>query len=358
MSSAFGPAAAPLSPLTPNDTALPAAVAKAATIATIASSAVASTGENITAVRQKIGALIGNIESAILGKRETVKYTLVGLLARGHVLIEDVPGVGKTTLARALARSIDCEFRRVQFTPDLLPSDVVGVSVFDQKETRFKFHPGPIFANVVLADEINRTSPRTQAALLEAMNDFQVSVDGVTHTLPRPFMVLATQNPLEYAGTYALPESQLDRFLLRVPIGYPDRDTELAILKGQRLTQPIDHLKPVISAADIVHLQDLVGHVKIVDDLAKYIIEIAERTREHKGLALGVSPRGSKALQSAAQAYALIEGRDHCIPDDIKRLAVPVLGHRIIEKGRDAGASRKDADSILAEILEGVNVPV
>ncbi len=360
MSSAFGSAASPLTPLTPQEAALHLANASKSD----ANGAERSVPQEVLAgaaspaVRQKISALISNIEAAILGKRETVKFTLVGLLAGGHILIEDVPGVGKTTLARALARSIDCEFRRIQFTPDMLPSDVVGISVFDQKETRFKFHHGPLFANVVLADEINRTSPRTQSALLEAMNDAQVSVDGITHPLPRPFMVLATQNPIEYAGTYSLPEAQLDRFLLRVPIGYPDRDSERNILKGHRLARPIDNMKPVITAAEVVQLQQIVDQVSMVDAISDYILEIATRTREHKGLALGVSTRGCQMLKWAAQAHAVVEGRNFCTPDDVKRLARPVLGHRIIEKGRDAGGSRKDSDSILAEILEEVPVPI
>jgi MoxR-like ATPase len=308
--------------------------------------------------RQKIGALITSIEAAIVGKRDTVKLILVGLLAKGHVLIEDVPGVGKTTLARALAKSIDCQFRRVQFTPDLLPSDIIGVSVFEQNESRFKFHPGPIFTNVVLADEINRTTPRTQAALLEAMNDFSVSVDGLTYALPSPFVVLATQNPIEYSGTYPLPEAQLDRFLLRVGVGYPDRDSERQVLKGQRLGHPIDAIKPVITSAEVLQLQDQVRHVVVEDALSDYILEIAARTREHKSLLLGTSPRGCLMLYRAAQAYALIDGRNFVRPDDIKRLALPVLGHRIIERGRDAGATRKDAESILNEILEAVPVPI
>ena len=307
---------------------------------------------------EKLAALLANIESVIMGKREAVKCTLTGLLARGHVLIEDVPGVGKTTLARALAKSIACDFHRIQFTPDLLPSDIMGVSIFEQKEGRFKFHRGPIFANVVLADEINRTTPRTQSALLEAMNDFQVSIDGVSYKLPDPFIVLATQNPIEYAGTYALPEAQLDRFLLRVSLGYPDRETERQVLKTQRLHHPLDDLKPVITAAEVQRLQEQVRKVRVDDALADYILEIAARTRESKALSLGVSIRGCLMLERAAQAYAVIEGRDYCRPDDIKRLAPAVLGHRIIEKGRDAGASRKDSDAILGEILEDVPVPI
>ncbi|MGD0092732.1 MAG: MoxR family ATPase [Planctomycetota bacterium] len=314
--------------------------------------------ESAPTAKQKVNALLANIESTIMGKREAIKFTLVGLLARGHVLLEDVPGVGKTTLARALAKSIDCQFRRIQFTPDLLPSDIVGVSVFDRREDRFKFHPGPLFANVILADEINRTTPRTQSALLEAMNDFQVSVDGVTHPLPGPFIVLATQNPIEYAGTYSLPEAQLDRFLLRVAIGYPDRDSERQVLRSQRLAHPLDSLQPVITGAEILQLQETVRQVVMDETLLEYILEIAARTREHKGLALGVSPRGCLMLYRAAQAHAVIEGRAFCTPDDIKRLAQPVLSHRVIEKGRDAGASRKDGETILGEILEEVPVPI
>jgi MoxR-like ATPase len=318
----------------------------------------ASAGDAPPEAKRCAAALSGNIESVIMGKRETIKLTLVGLLARGHVLIEDVPGVGKTTLARALARSIDCQFRRIQFTPDLLPSDIVGCSVFHQKEGRFSFHAGPLFANIILADEINRTTPRTQSALLEAMNDFQVSVDGTTHNLPSPFMVLATQNPIEYAGTYSLPEAQLDRFLLRIGVGYPDRESERQVLKSQRLSHPLDSLQPVVTAEEVVQLQELVRQVRVDELLAEYILEIAARTRGHKGLALGVSPRGCLMLYRAAQARAILEGRNYCTPDDIKRLALPVLAHRVIEKGRDAGASRKDAETILGEILDEVPVPI
>ena len=306
----------------------------------------------------KLSALSANIERAIMGKHEAVKFVLAGLLARGHVLIEDVPGVGKTTLARALAKSIDCNFKRIQFTPDLLPSDIVGVSIYNQTDSQFHFHPGPLFAHIVLADEINRTTPRTQSALLEAMNDFQISVDGVTHALPAPFMVLATQNPIEYAGTYTLPEAQLDRFLLRVSIGYPDRDSEREMVRSQRLSHPVDALKPVISALEVVQLQEQVKQVALDDALVEYALELTSRTREHKNLSLGVSPRGTLMLCRCAQALALLEERNFCIPDDIKRLAAPVLSHRIIEKGRDAGGSRKDCDSILQEILDEVPVPI
>lgn len=309
-------------------------------------------------VRERVAALAANIEKVIVGKHDAVRYILVALLARGHVLIEDVPGVGKTTLARALAKSIDCRFRRIQFTPDLLPSDVVGVSVFDQNESKFKFHPGPLFANVVLTDEINRTTPRTQSALLEAMNSFQVSVDGETHILPKPFMVLATENPIEYAGTYPLPEAQLDRFLLRLSMGYPDRDSEFELLKGHKIEHPLDRLGSVISAGEVLQLQAVVREVNVDDDLARYIVELANKTREAKGLALGVSPRGCEGLFRSAQAHAVLEGRKFVIADDIKKLVIPVWGHRVIEKGRDAGGHRKDAENILAEILEDVAVPL
>jgi MoxR-like ATPase len=308
-------------------------------------------------VREKIATLVANIERAIVGKRDAVKMVLVGLLARGHLLIEDVPGVGKTTLARALAKSLDCQFRRLQFTPDLLPSDLVGVSIFDQTESQFRFHPGPLFANVILADEINRTTPRTQSALLEALNDFQVSVDGVTHMLPQPFMVLATENPIEYAGTYPLPEAQLDRFLLRVTLGYPDRDSERAMVKSQKLAHPLDSLQAVVSSKEVLQLQEITRQVTVDEMLVNYILEIAARTRDSKALALGVSPRGCLMLYRAAQANAVVEGRKYVIPDDVKRLVLPVLCHRVIEKSREAGGKR-DAENVLSEILEDVPVPL
>ncbi|MCZ7647391.1 MAG: MoxR family ATPase [Planctomycetota bacterium] len=362
MSTVFGPSASPLSPLSPENQTAPAQADAEARPLKPEDAAAELKGEHAqrpnSTVTEKVNALIHNIEKVIVGKRETVKQVLCGLLARGHILIEDVPGVGKTTLARALAKSIDCKFSRIQFTPDLLPSDVVGVSVFEQRESRFKFHPGPLFANVILADEINRTAPRTQSALLEAMNDFQVSVDGHTHPLPNPFMVLATENPIEYAGTYPLPEAQLDRFILRVTVGYPDRDSELAMLKGHKLAHPIEHLDPVITAEEVAQLQDLVRTVAVEDALSNYILEIADKTRHHKGLMLGVSPRGVKMLYRAAQASAVLDARKYVVPDDIKRLVIPVLTHRIIEKNRDAGGARRDGENILAEILEEVPVPI
>ncbi len=305
----------------------------------------------------RIDALISNIERVIIGKREAIEHVLVGLLARGHVLIEDVPGVGKTTLARALARSISCNFRRLQFTPDLLPSDILGVSVYDQRRQDFVFHPGPIFANIVLADEINRATPRTQSALLEAMNDFQVSVDGTTYPLDEPFLVLATENPIEHAGTYPLPEAQLDRFLIRIEIGYPGPEDEAEILASQRSVHPLDSIAPVLAAADIVALQRAVRRVQVDPSLADYIVEIARRTRESRALPIGVSPRGSLMLYRASQALAATEGRGYVVPDDIKRLALPVLAHRLFARSLTA-AGGEDPEDVLAEILEEVPVPV
>jgi MoxR-like ATPase len=307
---------------------------------------------------EKIQEIQRNIERVILGKADAVRLTLVGLLARGHLLIEDVPGVGKTMLARALARSLDCKFRRVQFTPDLLPSDIVGVSVFDQKAADFTFHPGPIFTNVLLADEINRTTPRTQSCLLEAMSDFQVSVDGTTRRLTEPFIVLATQNPIEYAGTYPLPEAQLDRFLMKIAIGYPDKDAELDVLKSQRTAHPIDGLEPVVTGDEVVALQEAVRYIHLDDSLSEYILTLAERTRQSKALALGVSTRGCLMLFRAAQALAAVEGREFVTPDHIKQLAVPVWSHRIMDKSAPGGLGRGRTSEILREILESVPVPV
>ena len=277
-----------------------------------------------------INRLRHNIEGVFLGKPEAVQLVLVGLLAQGHVLIEDVPGVGKTVLARSLARSLNCSFRRIQFTPDLLPSDILGVSVYDQQSGEFVFKRGPIFANIVLADEINRTTPRTQSSLLEAMNDFQVSVDGRTYPLDPPFMVLATQNPYEYEGTYLLPESQLDRFLMRITIGYPDREAERRVLDTRRLADPLVSLEATLSASDVLALQASTREVTVADELADYVLAIAAETRRVESLLAGVSPRGSLSLYRAAQAKALTEGRDYVVPDDVKGLAVPVLAHRIL----------------------------
>jgi len=308
---------------------------------------------------EQIVLLQRNVEQALVGKPEVIRLALVALLARGHLLIEDVPGVGKTTLAAALARSLGGTFQRIQFTSDLLPSDIIGVSVFDQRKGEFTFKPGPLFANVILADEINRTTPKTQSALLEAMNDSQVSVDHQTYKLPRPFIVLATQNPLEYHGTHPLPESQMDRFLLRIRIGYPREMDEKRILKGERTVEVLERLRPVLSVEEVLSLQKQAEQVKVDEGLLDYILAIVRATRRSEALALGVSPRGSLALYRAAQALALIEGRDYCIPDDIKRLAIPALAHRVIPtvQWRQGERAGDEAETILAEILQEIPVP-
>ena len=302
--------------------------------------------------------LQANVERALVGKPDVVRLSIVALLARGHLLIEDVPGVGKTTLAQALARSLGLQFQRIQFTSDLLPSDILGVSIFNPKETEFEFKPGPIFANIILADEINRTTPKTQSSLLEAMNEAQVSLDHHTYRLPRPFMVLATQNPLEYQGTHPLPESQMDRFLLRIRIGYPDEAHERQILRGAGAAV-LDRLKPVLSGEAVLEIQAQVETVKVEESLLGYVMAIVQATRTHSGLALGVSPRGSLALVHAAQALALTERRQYCIPDDIKQLAVPALAHRVILRGRwdPAGDRTDDPEEVIREILQEVPVP-
>ena len=301
--------------------------------------------------------LQATIERALIGKPEVVRLALVALLAKGHLLIEDVPGVGKTTLALALARAVGGTFQRIQFTSDLLPADILGTSVYDQQNARFEFRPGPVFANVVLADEINRTTPKTQSSLLEAMNDFQVSLDHHTHKLPEPFLVLATQNPLEHHGTHPLPESQMDRFLLRLRIGYPDGADERRILRGERPVTP-DHLEPVLTPADVLRLQRTVETVRVDEVLVDYLLALVEATRRCEALALGVSPRCSLALYRAAQAHAYLEGRDYCVPDDVKRLVIPVFAHRVIPRGRwEGGAGGDSADAILTMLVEQTPLP-
>ena len=314
--------------------------------------------EGDPSVHDKILRLQHHIETVLIGKTDAVRLVLVGLFAGGHILIEDVPGVGKTTLARALARSIRCSFRRIQFTPDLLPTDILGVPIYNPVEDRFIFKHGPIFANVVLADEINRTTPRTQSSLLEAMNEFQVSVDGATHPLPKPFIVLATQNPHEYEGTFPLPESQLDRFLMRIDIGYPSRDDERIVLTSQRLAHPLDTLEPVLDADEVVAIQAAVRQVRVDDALTDYILDIVSRSRRTEKLDIGVSPRGGLSLSRAAQALALAEGRDYCLPDDIKRLAVPVLAHRVIRRAALTAAGGQSEREIIRELLDQTPVPV
>lgn len=308
---------------------------------------------------QKIQALQENIERVIIGKPEVIRLAIISLLAEGHLLIEDVPGVGKTTLAHALAKSIDCSFQRVQFTSDMLPSDIIGVSVFNQKRSEFEFQRGPVFANIILADEINRTTPKTQSSLLEAMNELQVSVDGVTYRLNRPFMVLATQNPLEYHGTYPLPESQLDRFFMRVRIGYPSPDHEKAIMRSERSIVAIGHLEPVLTGDEVCAIQATVDQVTIDESLQEYIIAIVMKTRESKWLELGVSPRGTLSLQRAARASAIMAGRDYCIPDDIKPLIIPVFAHRVmLHADTYTESSTEDAGNVLQNIVEDIPVPL
>jgi MoxR-like ATPase len=285
-----------------------------------------------------------------------VRLAVVGLVARGHLLIEDVPGVGKTTLAAALARSIGAGFQRIQFTSDMLPSDVLGVAVYEPDKHEFVFKPGPIFTNIVLADEINRTTPKTQSSLLEAMNEAQVSLDHTTHALPRPFMVLATQNPLEHAGTFPLPESQLDRFLLRIRIGYPSEADERTILRGAG-SPVVDTLETVLDAADVVELQEAAELVRVDDSVVDYVLSIVTATRRSRLLALGVSPRGSLALLRAARAHALADGRDFLVPDDVKRLAVPALAHRVIMAGPAQDGSGAGAEAIIRAIVQDVPVP-
>ncbi len=301
--------------------------------------------------------LRSNIELAVLGKPEVVKLVLVALLAAEHILLEDVPGVGKTLIAKALARSIDGKFTRVQFTPDLLPSDITGSSIYNSTSGDFTFNPGPIFANVVLADEINRAPPRTQSALLEAMGESQVSVDGQTHSLPDPLLVIATQNPFEFEGTYLLPESQLDRFLLRITVGYPDRASERQLLQSHQVGEPVDTLRPAISVAQILNLQRYVRQIKFEESLVEYLLDIVHATRESELVQVGVSTRGALAFFRAAQARAAIDNRDHVVPDDIKQLAIPVMAHRIVPRGMLPGADRRNAEEVIRKLLQNVRVP-
>jgi MoxR-like ATPase len=309
------------------------------------------------AITSRLQALRENVESVLFGKSETIGQVLVALLARGHVLLEDVPGVGKTILTRAIAKSIDCTFSRIQLTPDLLPSDILGVSVFDVNTGQFTFKPGPIFAEIVLVDEINRTTPRTQSALLEAMNESQVSADGQTMPLGPPFMVLATQNPYEFEGTYFLPENQLDRFMLRIRIGYPDKDAERRILNLQPARTRLAELKPVMSSRELIELQDQATSVRIEPAIVDYIIEIAEATRRSQELTVGLSPRGSLALMQAVRAKAMLDGRDYVVPDDVKSLATAVCAHRLLTKALTHDGSAAAAESIFVKILKTVPVP-
>ncbi len=301
--------------------------------------------------------LQSNICRVVLGKGDVVRLGIMALLAGEHVLLEDVPGVGKTLVGKAMARSLSGQFCRIQFTPDLMPADITGSSLYNAQTREFTFSPGPIFANVVLADEINRATPRTQSALLEAMSERQVSADGQTYPLPQPFMVIATQNPIEFEGTYPLPESQLDRFLLRISVGYPQRQHELEVLNSHREGEPVDGLEPALSCEQIVGLQEAVRQVAVEDSISGYLLDIAQATRSCDELHVGTSVRGSLALYRAAQAAALVDGRQYVVPDDVKRLAVPVLSHRVITKGYLHGGQREALEALIERLVDEVPVP-
>ena len=311
-----------------------------------------------TEMRSLVADLEANMGRVVLGKADIIRLCTVALLSGEHMLLEDVPGVGKTLIGKALARSVNGEFCRIQFTPDLLPSDITGSSVYRASTGDFEYVRGPIFANIVLADEINRTTPRTQSALLEAMSDHQVSVDGVTYDLPRPFMVIATQNPFEFEGTYQLPESQLDRFLMRIAVGYPNREDELQVLATHRGGEPVDRLQPVLTGEQIVALQGAVREVAVDDSIHEYLLDLIEATRSCEDLHVGASTRGALCLYRASQALALVEGREFVVPDDVKRLAVPVLSHRLITKGYvHGGNQRRTSESVVERLLDEVPAP-
>ena len=306
---------------------------------------------------EKLGKLVEQINSVVLGKPIAIKQAIVALLARGHVLLEDVPGVGKTLLTHAIAKSVQCKFSRIQLTPDLLPSDILGVSIYDSQSGQFTFRKGPIFANIVLADEVNRTTPRTQSALLEAMNESQVTADGQTYTLGPPFMVIATQNPYEFEGTYFLPENQLDRFMIRVRIGHPDKETERDILRKQPARTLLNTLQPVMTAQELILLQDAVQSVRVDEAIFNYILNIAEATRRSDELTIGISPRGSLAMLQASRALALLEGRDYVEPDDVKSLAPSICVHRLMARTFTHDGASSAAEAVFTKILETIPAP-
>jgi MoxR-like ATPase len=312
-----------------------------------------------TLTASKVAQLESTLRTVIRGNDRVVRLSLVSIFSRGHLLIEGVPGVGKTTLAQAIARAIDCGFNRIQFTSDLLPSDVLGISIYSAMEQRFEFKPGPVFTNVLLADEINRTTPKTQSALLECMSENQITVDGHSHPLPQPFIVIATQNPVEHHGTYPLPESQMDRFLMRVKMGYPEAASEREILRANAGAARLDDVQPVITGAEVVAMQQEVETVRVDDSLVSYALEIVRRTRDSEFLSLGVSPRGSLSLYRAAQAMAYVEGRTFTTPEDFKSLAVPVFAHRLVVNARFNSTMKKyeQAEQVMAELIESVPVP-
>ena len=314
-------------------------------------------GPEITRIREAADKLLSNVNRVIVGKKETIELILVAILCEGHVLIEDVPGIGKTMLAKALAKSLDCSFKRIQSTPDLLPSDVIGIQYFNQKTSEFEFRPGPVMANIVLIDEINRATPRTQSCLLECMQEQQVTVDLETVPLPRPFLVIATQNPIELEGTFPLPEAQIDRFLLRVGLGYPSEEEEGTILSRFQQENPLDSLTSVLGAEELLELQKLCRQVYVEDSVRKYVTAITRATRSHESIKLGASPRASLGLDLASQALAAIRGRDYVIPDDVKYLAIPALAHRLISK-TEAQLRGKRLEAIVSEIVSAVPVPV
>jgi len=316
--------------------------------------------ETLFSTSQRAAELEAALRQVIRGKDDVIRLALVSMMARGHLLIEGVPGVGKTTLAQALARALDCSFQRVQFTSDMLPSDVLGISIYSAIEQQFEFKRGPVFTNILLADEINRTTPKTQSALLEAMNEDQVTVDSHSYALPQPFLVIATQNPVEHHGTYPLPESQLDRFLMRVRMGYPDGDAERDILRSEAGTAQLENLRPVLTAADVLEMQEAVKQVHVDESLVSYTLAIVKKTRESEHFSLGVSPRGSQMLYRAAQATAFLDGRNFCTPEDFKPLVIPVFAHRVVVNALYSSILKKSeqAEQVVREIVESVPVPV